>query len=99
MVPAVLPAHALDSDPLTQREPPIRVFPFVSILNTGILLAEAVNKSPMPSLFTIKDAKDVVPEMEATGSVPEAPLTSNFARGEDVPIPTLPVEVPASKYI
>ena len=65
------------------------IFPLLSIVNLVAPLFDAVKRSPEPSLLAIRDAKDVVPEMEATPSVPDPPLTSNVKSGAVVPIPTL----------
>lgn len=52
---------------------------------------EAVNKSPAPELSTTNPAKDVLPEMEATGRMPETAAKSMVASGVIVvPISTFP---------
>ena len=52
-----------------------------------------MNKSPTPELSTTNAANEVVPETEATATVPKALLTSSDARGiyPSVPMPTKPV--------
>ncbi len=49
---------------------PIPTLPFPFITNLLHPDELAVNKSPTPSLFATKAAKDVLPEIEATARVP-----------------------------
>src|SRR3990172_12105773 len=71
---------------------PIPTFPALVMTNLGAPDLEAVNKSPIPLLSTSMAAKEVWPEMEATGVVPLNPRTPNVANGAIVPIPTRKLE-------
>jgi len=68
------------------------IVPELLIVNFGTPPVLAANKSPDPELSTTSPAKEVLPDREAMGVVPELPRTSRVARGEVfvVPIPTLP---------
>ncbi|MBI4032901.1 MAG: hypothetical protein HY377_00030 [Candidatus Blackburnbacteria bacterium] len=82
--------------------PPFNVrFPALDIVNLVVPEDEAVNISPSPELSTTREAKDVAPEIEAVGRVPEILLTSRVAKGEAELIPTFPlreiVPVPVEK--
>src|SRR5207244_2212215 len=63
------------------------ILPFCVIVNLGSPDDEAVNKSPTPELSTTREAKDVLPEIEATGKVPVFTRRSSVARGDVLLLP------------
>ena len=69
---------------------PIPMLPFCLMTKRGRPEEEAVKRSPEPLLSTRRAAKEVWPDMEAAGVVPDRPRTSRVARGEVVPMPTEP---------
>ena len=78
------PALIVSPEPL--RLPKVVKFPLLSTLNLVQPEAEAVIKSPMPSLLTTKEANEVFPETEATTIVPAPktlPVTLNLAETVD----------------
>src|SRR3990167_466858 len=84
---------AVATDPRVVRkfvDPAQEIFPLLRIVNLVAPLFDAVNRSPTPVLSTRKPAKEVAPDTEAIAVVPELARTSKVARGEVVPMPTLP---------
>src|SRR3989304_10284982 len=57
---------------------------------------EAVKRSPVPELSTTRAAREVAPEMEATGMVPSIERRSVVASGVMVPTPKRPVLIQES---
>ena len=64
--------------------------PLFRIVNLVVPDLDAEKISPIPLLSITCAAKEVWPEMDETGSVPDIPLTSNVDKGDVVLIPILP---------
>jgi len=73
------------------------ILPLFNIVNLVAPDLDAVKRSPEPLLLTTREAKVELADIDAPGVVAVFPLMSRVARGEVVPIPTVPATPPIER--